>query len=177
MAHAQLDGTKVTRFGLFLSSYAPLFGILAVRFTQGWLVALCIGIAAAGFILALWILFAHGNHTAAAPITAASVEDVGSQATGYLVTYLLPFVALKQPGGREVVAYAIFFLVAALIYVRSDMLQVNPTIYLLGRRIAKVTSKEGRTLYTISSKRVLPGSISGVELTSGVLLITDDTRP
>jgi hypothetical protein len=166
----------VTRFGLFLSSYAPLFGILAVRFTDPWLAATCFAVAALGVIMARWILFAHADEAAVAPITATSVEDVGSQATTYLATYLLPFVALEQPGPRDVIAYALFFTVAALIYVRSDMLQVNPTFYLLGRRIVKVTSKGGRMLYAISSQRVFPGELTGVELTPGILLVTDDTK-
>ena len=124
---------------------------------------------------AAWILRSHERQTAAAPIVVVQAEDVGDQATAYLITYLLPFIALEQPGPRDVVAYGLFFLVAALIYVRSDMVQVNPTLYLLGRRIAKITTQEGRTFFAITSRRLLPGSVTGVELTPGIFLVTDDS--
>lgn len=160
----------MTRFGLFLSSYAPLFLILAVRFTQFWLVIACVAAAVLGVGLAIWILYAHGQ-SASHSLQITKSEDVGGQATTYLVTYLLPFVAVDEPTLREVVAYGIFFAVAALIYVRSDMQQVNPIFYLLQRRIMKVTTAQDRTLYAITRRRLLPGPVSGTELTSGILLV------
>jgi hypothetical protein len=151
-----------------------LFLIFAVRFRDQRLEIACAALALMGVVLALWILGSHEAGTAAAPIVAVHVEDVGDQATTYLVTYLLPFVAIAQPGLREVVGYALFFLVGALIFVRSDMVQVNPTLYVLGWRIVKVTSKENRMIYAISHRRELPGKVTGVELTPGILLVTGE---
>jgi cobalamin synthase len=145
----------MTRSGLFLSSYAPLFLILAVRFTQGWLVILCLALAIVGVGMAVWILDTH-RRSASGAIGVKKVDDVGEQATAYIVTYLLPFVAVKEPSLREVLAYAILFLVAGLVYVRSDMQQINPTLYLLQRRILKVTTDHDRTLYVITRHRLLP---------------------
>jgi hypothetical protein len=107
------------------------------------------------------------------PIEAA--EDVGDLATTYLLTYLLPFIAIAQPSARDLAAYVLAFVVFALVYVRSDMQQVNPLLYAFGRRITKVTTAQKRTLYAISKHRVIPGEICGVELTSGVFLVTKES--
>ena len=165
----------MTRSGLFLSSYAPLFLILAVRFTQVWLVILCLLLAIVGVGLAIWILDTH-SRSASGSVDVKKVDDVGEQATAYIITYLLPFLAVKEPNLREVLAYAILFLVAGLVYVRSDMQLINPTLYLLRRRIVKVTTDHDRTLYVITRHRVLPDPLTGVELTSGILLVDDEAR-
>ena len=47
----------VTRFALFLSSYVPLFLMLAFRFTEAWLVFICIALAIIGSALGVWILY------------------------------------------------------------------------------------------------------------------------
>lgn len=162
----------MTRVGLFISSYAPLFLILAVRFTQTWLVALCGLLAAAGVAMAIWILWSHGA-ASSAPLEITDVDDGGEQAASYLITYLLPFVAVDEPSVREVIAYGIFIIVGALVYVRSDMQVVNPLFYVLRRRILKVKTRNGRILYAIARRRLLPGPVSGREITPGVLLVSD----
>jgi len=162
----------LTRWGLFLSSYAPLLVILAVRFTEPWLQVLCAIGAVSGVVLASWILRANrlpGNSAVAIEVT--KVQDSGDQATAYLVTYLLPFVALTQPDPREALAYGLFFAVLGLVYTRSDMQTINPTLFLLRWRVSKLTTRGERTLYGISRRRLLPGPMSGTEPTSGILLV------
>jgi hypothetical protein len=169
------EGHGVTRVGLFISSYAPLFLILAVRFTQPWLVVLCGVLTVVGIAMAVWILRSHGA-ASAAPLDIVEVDDGGEQAATYLITYLLPFVAVDEPSVREVVAYGIFVIVGALVYVRSDMQVVNPLFYALRRRILKVKTRNGRTLYAIARRRLLPGPVTGREITPGVLLVSDEVN-
>lgn len=163
----------MTRIGLFISSYAPLFLILAVRFTQPWLVVLCALLALTGAAMAIWILRSHGA-ASSAPLDIVEVDDGGEQAATYLITYLLPFVAVDEPSVREVIAYGIFIVVGAVVYVRSDMQVVNPLFYALRRRILKVKTQNGRTLYAIARRRILPGPVTGREITPGLLLVSDE---
>jgi hypothetical protein len=164
----------LTRWGLFLGSYAPLLVILFVRFTEPWLQILCALGAIAGAALTIWVLRSNrpaGNATASIEVT--RVEDSGDQATAYLVTYLLPFAAVARPDPREAVAYLIYFLVLGIVYTGSDMQMLNPTLYLLRHRVSRVTTNGGRTLLAISRRRLLPGPISGTEPTSGILLVDE----
>jgi len=119
----------VTRLPLFLSSYLPLFVILAIRFDQPeWLWRVCAGLVAAGLLSVAAVLWAVRQ----GPVTSVrvdSVRDAGAEAGGYLATYVLPFVVVAMPSARDMVGFAIFLFVLAIIYVRSDPLQVNPAIY------------------------------------------------
>jgi hypothetical protein len=60
--------------------------------------------------------------------------------SGYLAAYLLPFLTVPEPSATDLVTYAIFVFVAGLIYVRSGLMQINPTVYLLNRRVLRATT-------------------------------------
>lgn len=139
----------VQRGRLYVGSYVGLFALLAIRFDTAWIRDVCIGLAVVGAAFMLWIVVAVAGRSGAEPIRVAEVEDAGSEVSGYLATYLLPFLTVPNPSVRDVVAYAIFLGIGGLIYVRSEMTQVNPTLYLLGRRVAKVRTAEGWTGYVI----------------------------
>ncbi len=58
----------------------------------------------------------------------SEVKDEGGLASGFLASYLLPFLTIPEPSVPDIIAYGLFLLVAATIYVRSEMAQVNPTM-------------------------------------------------
>src|ERR1035438_9441157 len=74
---------------LFLSSYAPLFALLAIRFEERWLWISCTALAVLG-VVSLWLLLRLDARSAPGPHTLASVKDAGGEAAAYLATYLLP---------------------------------------------------------------------------------------
>ena len=134
---------------LFLSSYAPLFGLLAIRFEPRWLWISCSVLAALG-VVSLWLLLRLDARSSPGPHTLASVRDAGVEAAAYLATYLLPFLTVATPTVRDVLAYAGFLLVAAVINLRSAVVQVNPLLYLLGYRVLSVTDDHGLHAYMIT---------------------------
>jgi hypothetical protein len=91
------------------------------------------------------------------PHVLASVRDAGAEAASYLATYLLPFLTVAAPTARDVVAYAGFLLVAAAIYLRSAVVQVNPLLYLLGYRVLSVTDDHGLHAYIITRQLIPAG--------------------
>ena len=139
----------VQRGRLFLGSYAGLFALLAIRFDTMWLRWTCAGLAVIGVGLMLWVVFYVANRTGAELVVVNRVEDAGAEVAGYLATYLLPFLTVGEPSVRDVLAYAIFLAIGGLIYVRSEMTQVNPTLYLLGRRVVKVAIEGGWSGYVV----------------------------
>jgi hypothetical protein len=134
---------------LFLCSYAPLFLILAIRFTEHWLEALCGGLFLLGLGGGLAVILRY-RAVSGRSWTATRVEDRGAEVAGYLASYILPFVVVPEPGWRDLVGYAIFFVVAATIYIRSGMLQINPTLYLFGWRVFAVSLGESWTGYALA---------------------------
>jgi hypothetical protein len=156
------DGTRRdlgTRVRLFASSYAPLLALLALRFEKPWL-RVALGAAAAAFILdTLRIAVVLPKRVGASPFTIESVADEGAQVSGYLATYLLPFLAVPSPSVTDLIAYALFLLIAGVIAVRSDLTEINPTLYLLGYRLMSVTAVEGFVGYAIVRSELAPGSV------------------
>lgn len=160
----------VLRSRLFLSSYAPLFAMLAVRFQVPVLSYICGAIAILG-LATLYLILRSMRGVEADPHQLLSVRDHGGEVAGYVATYLLPFLTVAEPTPRDLVAYLMFLGVVGVIYVRSHMTQVNPLVYLLGLRISEVVTDDGWHGFLIS--RGLPAADATVlasRLQQGVAL-------
>jgi hypothetical protein len=143
---------------LFVSSFSPLFGILAIRFRSPRLQIAC-GLLAAFGVITLAMLLKQAARISTDPHRLETVADRGPEVAGYLATYLLPFVTVAHPSARDVVAYAAFLLIVGIVYVRSDMLQVNPLLYVLRYRVWAVRTTDGWDGYLVSRGRPKPGDV------------------
>jgi hypothetical protein len=144
----------VIRGRLFFVSYVPLCAIAAVRALPRRIVFhgghLAYG-SLAWFLLACWGLFDGRNLIAGSRkkgVTRQAFTDIrnqGNAVSGYLATYLLTFIASPLEGWRTVLVYLFYFMVALVVFVRSDMALVNPTMYLYGYSAyaAKLTDGAG----------------------------------
>lgn len=162
---------------LFLSSYTPLWIILAFRFWWSWSALACIVLAIVGLAGLLgWMLYCRRQSPG--EYIVQSVEDAGAEAAGYLASYLLPFFNVVVPGWRDIVAYVGFFLTAGAIYVRSNILRINPTLYLMGYWVLQVEDVSGKSHYLITRERVRADTrFEAVDLRGGVLLLTKVMDP
>lgn len=151
---------NVRRIRLFVGSYALLFLLLAIRFTTPWLVVVCGIVALIGFADMARIVFVVSRRTSSDPVRIARVRDSGAEVSGYLATYLLPFLTVEDPGWRDLTAYAVFIGVLGLVYVRSEMTQINPTLYLFGRRVVHVVTEGGWNGHVVTrAAPVTPGMV------------------
>ncbi|MDA8395858.1 MAG: hypothetical protein M0T72_11610 [Candidatus Dormibacteraeota bacterium] len=164
------------RARLFLGSYVLLFVLLAIRFQEEPLEIGCGVIAAAGFLDMLWIVLHVSRQIAPDPIRVKEVTDAGPEVAGYIATYLLPFLTVPQPAGRDVAAYVVFLLITGLVYVRSEMTQVNPTLYILGRRVVAVTTDGGWSGHVVVRSSVRPGDIIHAVSLNPALRVQGRTR-
>ncbi len=140
----------------FLSSYALLFVILAIRFTQPWLEIVCGAFAVLGLVSGYRVIRSHRD-IEPEPLTTGKINDLGGEVAGYLATYLLPFVTVADPTSRDLVGYFLFLIVTGVIYVRSSLVQ-HPTLYLLGWRVASVELVDQRwSGFVISRSRLHDG--------------------
>jgi len=157
---------------LYLSSYAALFGILAVRFNGLALRLVCAGLFAAGVLDTFRITTKIRSGLVQHEITVKSSEDTGGEVSGYLASYLLPFVTVPTPGWRDLLGYGLFLLVGLVIYVRSNLVRVNPTLYLLGYRVLHVRYGAGRDQFLVTRIAPSDGETVNVADVAGVLLET-----
>lgn len=160
----------MVRIGLFLSSYALLFAILALRFERLELRLGSGALALLGIAAGLWIIRAE-NAKGPAAYTVVSSDDQGAEAASYMASYLLPFVSLAEPSLADVVGYLTFGLVAALVYTQSEMIRVNPLLYLMGRRIYRIKTETGWQAYVVARHAPVAGEqIMATTLATDVLV-------
>ncbi len=139
----------IKRFRLFLVSYAPLWLMLVLRSLSPhdtWRWSDRSALALAFGVLAAWSFY-DGHHlvkgaqeTGARTLYFADVDDQGGNAAGYLATYLLPFLGLVPAGWGDWASYGVYFVVAAVVFIRTDLTLVNPTLYLYGWRVVSATA-------------------------------------
>jgi hypothetical protein len=131
-------GVFFVRSQLFLSSYAPLFAILAIRFHGIALKTVCACLAGYGLLYLVVVVWLVPRLAQPRPYPVDSVDDAAGEVAGYLATYLLPFVAVPSPSAADLAGYCIVGVVIAVIFTRSELARINPTLYLLGWRVAVI---------------------------------------
>jgi hypothetical protein len=104
-----------------------------------------------GFVDGLRLVRA-GRGKSPKTVSFLEVRDSGDQVAAYLATYLLPLLAAPAPTVGDLVGYGIYAFVIAIVTVRSDLIHVNPTVYVLGWKIATVTRQDGREQYALCQK-------------------------
>lgn len=149
------EGTGcLTKPLMFLSSYSPLLLILAIRFEGCWLRITCVVLAALAAV-GVWILMRlqHEQPEQQSRHTLTEVRQAGEGASSYLAGYLLPFVTISSPSLTDLGAYMLFFAVAYVITTRTGIIQVNPTLFLLGYRVDAIIDERGTQRYLVSKTK------------------------
>lgn len=151
-------GLLLTSLRLFVSSYTPLFAIMTVKAwgtTAGWAFAI---LTAAGLAETI-ALVAFGRRSSGYPIDIVNIRDAGAEISAYVATYLLPFVWGDISSVRDMLAIAIFFMVILSIGHRGHLHHINPTLYILGRKVVLATTATGRKAYLVCRESPEPGRV------------------
>lgn len=124
---------------LFLSSYMPLFGLLALRSYNKSDAVFSLSLALLGTAmvgLAGFLLSAALTTTDRHRVLEAEQRD--GDVAAYAATYLLPFLTVAEGGWRDVLALAIFIAIIGILYVNSSMVYVNPILAACGYHLYRV---------------------------------------
>lgn len=143
----------MVKVSLFLSSFSPLFALLALRLKplQLWLPLAVLALLG---LLALFSLLKQRGRLEPNPRGFTNVRDEGAQIAGYLASYILPLLVLDEPKWQDAVAYLGFLVLYAIVFINSDLLQVNPLLYLAGYRVfAAEDSTRGETFYLLAARK------------------------
>ena len=145
--------TIPVRIVLFFSSYAPLFPILAMR---GWrdsrYLAIGLVVVAVVAVLVLFVFLRTARKLAADRIRVESVSSRDGDAMSYIVTYLLPFLAVKLNDVTDVGSLGMVLLVIAILYVNSNMIYANPALNIAGNHVFKIHDADGKTTALICKR-------------------------
>ncbi|MGY6212299.1 anti-phage protein KwaA [Cytobacillus firmus] len=140
---------------LFLSSYSPLFLIIAILHIKlndiervkdiipqdkQWLIILMLVM----FILPNAILFYLINRVRSfQPIREKtnSFVNKNSDVMNYIVTYLIPFLSFDFDKLNQTIAFAILIFVLGIVYIHSEIFYINPILILMGYKIYEINDK------------------------------------
>ena len=147
------------RLLLFLSSYSPLAAIVAIQLATKKHIWAAGGVAVVGALgllgLLLYLSTIHKLNPETVTIESASRRD--GEAMSYIVTYLLPFLALTSGSLTDSICLGIFLVVLAVLYVNSEMLYINPVLNLLGWHVYEATIQGGEVRMLITRRRARSG--------------------
>lgn len=149
------------RIALFLSSYAPLFALLAYtnrHSTTACRTLVVITVLSVGALIVV-MLVQRDEHGPVLRIEHARPKD--GDVLAYMATYLVPFLGVDLTDADGVVVFVGFLLVLGIVYVNSNMLFVNPLLSIAGYHTFDVTDPQGHE-YTLITKR--DGLDPGTEL-------------
>ncbi|MGW4640923.1 hypothetical protein ACWEN6_20500 [Sphaerisporangium sp. NPDC004334] len=171
-----MQGSWTVQARMFIVSYVPLIAIFAARSAPAWWWTAALSLLAALGLWDGWRLVRSARRRSNAVMEVTSVEDQGSAVSGYLATYLLPFLTELPNGWGDGIAYFLYFATAFVIYAKSNLAVVNPTIYLLGWRVHKVALNGCETLL-VSRIPVKIGEKVQVARALGVHIVVDHMAP
>ena len=157
----------------FASSYAPLFVIVAIREIRGSPdVALALVVVAGASAVALFALLEYSRRAIGATefaVTGVSAHE--SDAVGYIVTYLIPFLDLGLNDPIRAISLIFLLLVVGALYVNSKMFYVNPLLSLVGFHLFEIVLAGGDTYVMLARRRrVRPGQLMARRLDEYVVI-------
>jgi hypothetical protein len=130
---------KWVLWALFMSSYTPLFLLVALRSignsdvltaASGFL-SLC-GTGGTVLFLVTVRKKTPGNYQL------IEVENRDPDVTAYAATYLLPFLTVFSGSWQDLTSLAGFVAILGVVYVRSRLIYVNPLLAVFGYRLWRV---------------------------------------
>ncbi len=127
---------------LFIISYAPLAILILIQtWPSKWALSLSTIVSFALLLVSLWGLvdawrlprqsLRRGAHA----VELVDINDEGGAVAAYLATYLLPFLGLSFIGWQSVISVSVYLAILFMVFIRSDLALVNPTLYLFGWRV------------------------------------------
>ncbi|RLL83312.1 hypothetical protein CN13_00685 [Petrotoga sp. HKA.pet.4.5] len=127
---------------LFLLSYLPLFVIFAIN-NFGNVLFLFFSVFSIVVFVGSLILFISAKTNAEEKfIKFEKVESQNVRLLDYIFVYILPFI--NMGGIKELISFAIIVFIVGNIYVKTDLIAINPVLSLFGYSIYKVCLMDGR---------------------------------
>lgn len=157
----------VIRLVLFLSSYAPLLLIVAIRnysLHRGFSWSL-VGLA----LLSLLVLFGYlrlASSLSPHNLTVKSATSKDGDAMSYIITYIFPFLDAPLNDAAKAASLVLLFLVLGILYVNSNLIYTNPILNLCGYHVFQIETTDGKISALITRRAYIP---SGADIDASPL--------
>lgn len=166
--------TLLVRCMLFLSSYFPLALIFFVLFVEQqpiWAAGV-LALATLGLLIMMLYFFQIAPRLGSFQEKITGMQRRDADVMSYIASYLIPFVAIPFGGWQQGAALLIFVLVLGIVYVNSNMIQVNPMLNLMGYHLYEITVERSEVPHALISRhRVAPGQfLHLIDIGEGIFL-------
>lgn len=130
-----------------------------------------ISVATISFIV-LFVFLRFVKRLSPSKISVTAVVSRDGDVMSYIVTYLLPFLAVKLNDPIDVGSLAVFFIVIGILYVNSNMIQTNPVLNIVGYHVFEIEDGDGKTASLICKRAYIRTSseVTTISLGDYVLL-------
>ena len=139
------------KFLLFLSSYIPLFVVLAILHYTNILVVAAMAIIIGLTLLFLVLMFKLSERLGNYHGKITDFENINDMSLEYIITYIFPLLFLNYSSISVLLALTVIFMTIGYIYISSDLIYMNPILNLLGYNIYK-GQVEGKSIIIISKR-------------------------
>lgn len=103
------------------------------------------------------VYFRVANRIAPIQVKVVGIQRRDGEAMSYIVSYIIPFLAIPFSNWEQGVALSIFFVVLGILYVNSNMIHINPMLNLAGYHLYEITLEDGGIHCLITRHRITRG--------------------
>jgi hypothetical protein len=157
---------------LFLSSYIPLYILLIVRNYEEIGFSLGLGIFSLVLGCLIFLILGRISQIGGEYKKIEDIEDATKVNLEYFVAYVIPFLTDDFFGFENALSFLIVFFIIGVIYIKSDLIYVNPILVLARYNVFKVRI-EGKEQFIVTryKKAELRPTEEVIELGDNVFLV------
>ena len=123
---------------LFLSSYSPLFLILAIKNYTFTYFVIIMSILIVASVLFLLFIIQKSSKMSGDYQEINEAEDKSNQFLEYIIAYIIPFLGFNIGNIPDMISLLIIFLMVGVLYVKSDLIYMNPILNFIGYKLYKI---------------------------------------
>jgi hypothetical protein len=111
-------------------------------------------------------------------VVVEKITGKDTEAMGYIVTYLIPFLDIKIDEPSNFISLLLLFAVVAVVYVHSNLIYINPTLNILKYHLFEIEMQGGKTTALLSRRSFVErgSTISVISLGDQILLEAPHAR-
>ena len=118
---------------MFITSYIPLYAVLVIEhFTQIYVLLFLVITSIISFVMLLLTINTASKIAGFPNIKIKRIRKSGEDAILYLLTYVIPLISLQYNSVTADLAVLLIFSTIGYLYIRTDLIYINPILNLLG---------------------------------------------
>jgi hypothetical protein len=148
-----------SKVALFVTSFYPLAWVyFLMLFPKQQTLAFVLIVTTSIFVLVAAGVIRVIERTAPEKIKVCSIDLKNDATTSYLISYVLPFMALPIDGAwNQVAAFCVFFFILGYLYINSNMIFINPLLSLVGFHVLHVTNDKEDVYVVLTCEELRKG--------------------